>query len=278
MKIRDFILPISIRSALVKVIAAAALTALPFSALAENQTVCLQCHGSQTGRGGAPVKPWRTSVHAENGISCNDCHGGDPKDAANAMSPARGFLGAPKEVDIPAFCGRCHVGIKADYLQSAHGKALGHGGPTCVTCHGSHDIKKASLDLINEKSCTRCHSFERAAKIRGAMQEVEGQIVVIDQNIQQYKKTGVNTEAFEKELFSTRNKYHSLFHEVDTAKVVADSGQIKGELNKINASLKLIESEQHNRKLIGAGVVGLCLLAALLFYLLRKTYDRRDNQ
>ena len=272
MKKCDITLPIRMRTFLVKLITAAALLAVPLSGFAGDQTACLQCHEPQPGRGGAPVKPWRTSVHAENGISCHDCHGGDPKDAANAMSPAHGFLGAPKEVEIPAFCGRCHVGIKADYLQSAHGKALGHGGPTCVTCHGSHDIKKAALDLINEKSCSRCHPYERAAKIRGAMQEVEGLIVVIDRNIQQFKKTGVDTESYEKALFATRNKYHSLFHDVDTGKVVADSGSIKRELDKINAGLKNIEAAQHTRKLIGEAVVGLSLLAALLFYLLRKTY------
>ena len=189
------------------------------------------------------------------------------------MSPARGFLGAPKELQVPAFCGRCHVGIKADFLQSAHGRALGHGGPTCVTCHGSHDIKKASLDLINEKSCSRCHPFERAAKIRGAMQEVEGLIVAIDRNILNYKKTGVDTERLEKSLFATRNSYHSLFHDVDTAKVVAESGRIKGELNKIDAGLKSIEAVQMKRKMIGGAVVGLMLLAAILFWLIKKTYD-----
>ena len=64
------------------------------------ETVCIQCHGAQPGRLGEPVKLWRDSIHAENGISCNDCHGGDPKDLANAMSPARGFLGVPKDAAI----------------------------------------------------------------------------------------------------------------------------------------------------------------------------------
>ena len=246
---------------------------LPLSASAQDQTTCLQCHGAQAGRGGAPVKPWRESVHAVNGISCHDCHGGDPKDAANAMSPARGFTGAPKEMDIPAFCGRCHIGIKGDYLQSAHGKALGKGGPTCVTCHGSHGIKKAVLDLINEKSCTRCHPFERAAKIKAAMQEVEGLIASSDRKIHNFKKMGFDTESLEKGVFSIRNKYHRLFHDVDTPRVVAESVLIRGELDKVNSSLDAMGTTLQKRKRVGAAVVGLSLLAALLFYLLRKSYD-----
>jgi hypothetical protein len=255
------------------IILAVTILIFPVTVSAQDETSCLQCHAAQAGRGGAPVKAWRASVHAGNGISCHDCHGGDPKDAANAMNPARGFLGAPKEPAIPAFCGRCHVGIKEDFLQSAHGKALGHGGPTCVTCHGSHEIKKAALDLINEKSCSRCHPYERAAKIRAAMQDVEGLIVSCDRRIEQFKKTGVDTDTFEKSLFSTRNQYHRLFHDVDTAKVVAESGRIKGDLAKLNSALNVIAASQEKRQHAGAVVVGLALLAALLCYLLRKTYD-----
>ena len=77
--------------------------------MAQEEIVCIRCHGALPGRLGEPVKLWRGSIHAANGIACNDCHGGDPKDAANAMSPARGFLGAPKETAIPAFCGRRHI-------------------------------------------------------------------------------------------------------------------------------------------------------------------------
>ncbi len=260
------------KGALLPLILAGAVFLAPLTASAQ-ETVCLDCHGVQTGPGHLPVKPWRTSVHAENGISCHDCHGGDPKDSANAMSPARGFLGAPKETDVPSFCGRCHVGIKGDYLQSAHGKALGHGGPTCVTCHGSHDIQRVTLDLINEKSCSRCHSYERAARMKAAMQETEGLLGQCERQVQRFKGMGIDTDSYEKGLFALRNSYHRLFHDVEVGKVVAESGRIKGELDKINASLDTISTTMQKRKLVGAAVVGLALLAALLCYLLRKTFD-----
>ncbi|RII27978.1 MAG: cytochrome C [Geobacter sp.] len=244
----------------------------------EAATVCLQCHSSQTGRGGQVVQPWKSSIHAENGISCHDCHGGDPMDATNAMSPARGFLGVPKETDVPAFCGRCHVGILADYRQSAHGQALGKGGPTCVTCHGSHDIKKVTLDLINEKSCSRCHPYERAAKIKAAMKETERQIVDIGEKLSRFKGEGVDTESTDKGLFSIRNTYHRLFHEVNTPRVTSESSKLQGELAKIDQSLQKLDEQRAKRKLAGAFVVAGALVAALLFHLLRKTYgNNRDG-
>ena len=237
------------------------------------QTVCLACHGSQTGRGNIPVKPWQGSIHAAQGISCNDCHGGDPKDAANAMSPARGFLGAPQETAIPGFCGRCHVGILEDYRKSAHGMALGKGGPTCVTCHGSHGVQRVTLDIINEQRCSQCHTYARAAQIKEAMQAVEHELVRIDRDLGQLKQEGVDTENSDKQLFSIRNRYHSLFHDVNVALVRQESTAIRGELNKLDEFIASVVDQRYKRKIAGAFVVGGFLVAALLAHLLGKTYD-----
>jgi len=240
---------------------------------AREEIVCIRCHGAQPGRLGEPVKLWRESIHAANGIACNDCHGGDPKDAVNAMSPARRFLGAPKETAIPAFCGRCHVGVAKDYLRSAHGRALGKGGPTCVTCHSNHLVVKATLDIINEKRCSACHDYRRAGIIREAMQQTEGVIVSIGARIDNYKREGVETDKLEKRLFSVRNRFHTLFHNVDVGMVKQESARINTELNSIADSLDKIGEQRKKRKLAGAVVVGGALLAALILYFLRKSYD-----
>jgi hypothetical protein len=247
---------------------------LPLTAVAqENSTVCIQCHAGQSGRGGKPVQPWKESIHAASGISCHDCHGGDPKDAPSAMSPARGFLGVPKEAGIPAFCGRCHVGILDEYLQSAHGLALGKGGPTCVTCHGSHEIRKVTLELINEKSCSRCHPYERAARIKAAMEQTDRQILGIEDRLARFRGEGVDTEASDKSLFAVRNTYHRLFHEVNITKVTSESAKIQGELTRIDQSLQKVDDQRAKRKIAGAFVVAAALVAALLFHLMRRTYD-----
>jgi nitrate/TMAO reductase-like tetraheme cytochrome c subunit len=244
------------------------------AAAGSSDIVCIQCHGKLPGKYGEPVKLWQTSIHAENGIACNSCHGGDPKDAANAMSLARGFLGVPKEKDIPAFCGRCHVGVLKDYLTSLHGKALGRGGPTCVTCHGNHAVIKASLDLINEKNCSRCHSYQQAARIKEVMARTENRIVAIDTAIAGFKQQGIDTDPLEKGLFAVRNSFHSLFHTVDSARVSAEAARLETELLKLSDRLKQLDDKMRQRKLIGAFAVAGALLLALLAHLLRKTFDR----
>jgi hypothetical protein len=248
---------------------------LPMMLFAAEPTeiVCITCHSAMPGKYGEPVKLWQGSIHAGNGIACNACHGGDPKDAPNAMKKERGFLGAPKYNDVPGFCGRCHVGVLKDYLASGHGRALATGGPNCVICHGSHQIVKASLELINEKSCSRCHSYERAKLIRGAMQETEGIIVALDKRIVGYKEVGTDTDHLEKELFAQRNRFHSLFHNVDVKRVTAESGKIQAELKKLDITLNGLDDQGRKRKLAGGIAVAGALLAAVLVHFLRKTFD-----
>ena len=246
---------------------------VPAAAQEAAEPVCIGCHAGLPEKYSEPVRLWRGSIHAENGIFCHGCHGGDPKDAANAMSPARGFLGAPKEPAIPAFCGRCHVGVLKDYLASAHGRALGKGGPTCVTCHGNHQVVKASLGLINEKSCSRCHSFERAGVIRAAMQETEAMIVAIDGRIGKFKKIGTDTEKLEKELFAVRNSFHTLFHNVNAPLVRKESARIQDDLRKIQVVLNRLDDSRQKRKVAGSIAVLFMLLIALVLHLLRKTFD-----
>jgi len=249
---------------------------VPALAPAQEEIVCISCHGTLPGKLGEPVKLWKGSIHAENGIACPSCHGGDPRDMANAMKPERGFLGAPKETDIPAFCGRCHIGVEKDYLQSAHGKALGMGGPTCVTCHGNHLVVRASLDIINEKTCSQCHGFERARIIREAMAQTESHIVAIDAGINRYKGMGIDTEKLEKGLFAVRNRFHTLFHNVNVEMVKNEAVGINADLGKLDGTLAKIAEDLDRRKIIGAGAVGLALLAALILYLLKRSYDREE--
>ena len=238
-----------------------------------DEIVCITCHSAMPGKYGEPVKLWKGSIHSENGIACNACHGGDPKDAANAMKKERGFLGAPKYNDVPEFCGRCHVGVMKDYLASAHGRAIATGGPNCVMCHGNHQVVKASLQLINEKSCSRCHSYERAKLIRGAMQVTEGIIVNLDARITGYKLLGTDTDRMEKELFSQRNRFHSMFHNVDVKRVTAESTRIQAELKKLDAELTGLDEQGRKRKVAGGIAVAGALLAGVLVHFLRKTLD-----
>jgi nitrate/TMAO reductase-like tetraheme cytochrome c subunit len=253
-----------------------ALWATPASLLAAD-TVCINCHGGQPGSLGAPVADWRTSVHAENGISCHDCHGGDPTDLAMAMAPERGFLGAPDYTDVPAFCGRCHVGISEDYQAGAHGQAVERGAAQCVVCHGSHAIQKTNLDLINEEACSQCHTYERAALIRLSLVETDTKISVVEQDLDRLYRLGFSVDEMQGGLFNQRNRFHQIFHGVDVERVRQETAGVQAEVAKVSAEVAAIDSDLGQRKLWGSVVIGLFVLAGVIFLLLRKAYEEEEN-
>ena len=243
---------------------------------AEFDNVCIQCHSGLEGKLAEPVKLWRTSVHAKNGIYCNDCHGGDPTDFAMAMSPDRGFRGKPSYTEVPAFCGRCHVGVKEDYLASAHGKALDRGGAQCVMCHGNHAIQPASIDLINEKSCTRCHSYERAKLVKEAISGTEATLVKLETSVDSLHRLGINVERLKKELFNKRNEFRRLFHTVNVEKIKAQTSKFTESLANTSKEIDNYENELNHRKVIGGVVVALLLLGGCIALLIRKSYHDEE--
>jgi hypothetical protein len=143
---------------------------------------CIRCHLRLEFRLSDPAKKITDDIHQKNGLSCADCHGGDPNsaDPKIAMSPTRGFRGAPLAKDVPGFCGRCHSNpetirkfnpsLATDQLEkywtSKHGQLLRKGDTKvaeCVSCHGVHDIRAindpiSSVYALNvPRTCSRCH-------------------------------------------------------------------------------------------------------------------------
>ena len=160
------------------------------------------------------------------------------------------------------------MGVMKHYMLSAHGRTLGKGGPTCVTCHGSHDVVSASLDLISKKNCTGCHTFDQARLIRSAMLKTEGMLKAIEKRIKVLKSQGVETDNLEKRLFSLRNRFHAMYHSLDVNLIKQESAHIQAELEKTNGV-----GGVGTGPLVGAVAVGWALMAALLFYLIRKKLD-----
>ncbi len=240
--------------------------------LRAEETVCIQCHAGQPGPLGEPVELWRQSIHAANGISCHGCHGGDPTDLANAMDPERGFIGVPAPEEIPGFCGRCHVGVQEDYLGSAHGQALGFGGPQCVTCHGNHRVVAASPDLINPTDCSRCHSYGRAEEIKTAVVATDTLINDLGARIGSLHRLGIATKEMEGKLFALRNDFHRLFHSVEVEKVRQQTAGFQKDLGEIGERVTAFEDQLSQRKLWGGGVVALLLFGGILAVLLHKAY------
>jgi nitrate/TMAO reductase-like tetraheme cytochrome c subunit len=262
----------------------ALLAALLFLALATPaaaEPVCIVCHSSDA------MKPeyrkvyqeWKKSWHAQNNVSCNDCHGGDPKDGVNAMSPQRGFLGVPKPAAVPQFCGKCHIGILRDYLDSGHGKALmAKGtGPTCVTCHGAHDVQKARLAIINETLCSKCHSYERAQLMKEALFGTEEKISAISGELKTIQSNGLDIENEEKTLFRTQAQYRALFHTVDVNLVKSQTDSFNAPLDTLQKKAQALLQELTFRRNFAGFLLLLFAAMGVVAFLLSKTYNRNDS-
>jgi len=101
------------------------------------------------------------SVHGEQLLSgnldaavCTDCHG-----AHDTTTP-----GEPRAA-ISQTCEQCHSTIFAEYAGSVHGVALLEEGnedvPTCINCHGVHDIHDPTTAQARARSpelCADCHA------------------------------------------------------------------------------------------------------------------------
>ncbi|MDH3402636.1 MAG: cytochrome c3 family protein [Acidobacteriota bacterium] len=96
---------------------------------------CGDCHDDVLGA---------VSESAHMGQSCGDCHGGhEIRAAADEAAPTSLFR-------TPALCASCHEALgeqASQYLDGIHGRALVKSGlkfaPSCVTCHGAHEILPA---------------------------------------------------------------------------------------------------------------------------------------
>lgn len=247
----------------------------PALALAE-ETVCIQCHGGQEGPLGEPVGHWRTSVHAANGVSCHDCHGGDPTDFALAMSPERGFIGVPDYTAVPEFCGRCHLGVKDDYLDSAHGRALATGGPQCVLCHGNHAIQVASIDLINPDSCSRCHDYARAEQVKQAISATETSLVNLEASVGSLHRVGIDVAHLKEDLFAKRNSFRRLFHTVELEKIKTQTAGFNQDLSATKQQIDAHEANLTQRKVVGGVIVVLLLLGGCIALLIRRSYQAEE--
>lgn len=265
------------RSACSLLILLLAIWAVVPSLLFAEDTVCIQCHSGQPGRLGAPVAEWRTSVHAQNSISCHDCHGGDPTDFAMAMSPERGFIGAPEYAEVPDFCGRCHVGVAKEYKAGGHGLAVENGGAQCVVCHKNHAVNRANLDIINEETCTQCHSYERAALIRLSLVETDTLVSKVEQDLDRLYRLGFAVDEMKGSLFNQRNAFHRVFHDVDVDRVRQETAAVQAELGKIVSQIAEVDATLGKRKLWGSVVIGFFLLAGVIFLLVRKSYEEDEK-
>lgn len=103
-------------------------------------------HGFAVSKEGLLVAANCTSCHGSHGILSHK----DPK------SPTF-------RTNIPATCGKCHVGINEQYQAGIHGKAVAAGNlnaPVCTDCHTAHAILEPTSSEFRMQStpvCGSCH-------------------------------------------------------------------------------------------------------------------------
>jgi cytochrome b subunit of formate dehydrogenase len=146
---------------------------------------CGACHADDAFNARRPVRINRPlagfehSVHFTTlmedgtGASCTDCH------AAHQLYPSADPRSTTSRGSIAATCGACHDAVAQAYADSIHGRAVARGNtdaPTCVDCHGEHDIRAAgdpdaSLypSRVAEASCVGCHESERISRRYGML-------------------------------------------------------------------------------------------------------------
>ncbi len=248
----------------------------PWGVEKQGESACIVCHTSDIMKTEFQKIPheWQISWHYQNDISCHDCHGGDPEDETMSMSHQRGFGGSPEYADVPEFCGKCHIGILKNYIKSGHGKALKSEGtgPNCITCHGSHNIQKASIDIINAQQCSKCHSYARAKIMKQAIFLTEKKIQGIENNLVKLKDEGVFPEEEEKALFRTHAEFRTLFHTIDVNRVAERTDEFTKRLTVIETKIDDTFKELDFRKNFSAFLMLIFIGIAITLSMLSRTY------
>jgi nitrate/TMAO reductase-like tetraheme cytochrome c subunit len=124
------------------------------------KTNCVRCHLTAGRELTTPVREFARSVHDLAQLSCNSCHGGNTKDDATAHEDKFGFIGTKISAHI-ATCNSCHDREAQQFKKSKHwwdlSKKINRNYPTCVDCHGNHDVGRPPAEFSMTNVCTDCH-------------------------------------------------------------------------------------------------------------------------
>jgi len=152
---------------------------------------CLRCHGGQPPAGqqqAATVNMGQLEGSIHGALGCTDCH---------QIDPSRSHVGAAAQVA----CSSCHEDAAQGFNQSPHisGRQQNIDGlPTCVTCHGGHDIlavadpNSKTFHRNSVQICITCHEDQQLKDrvdaipsplmIKAYENSVHGRALIIDGN------------------------------------------------------------------------------------------------
>lgn len=126
-------------------------------------TICQNCHLEQYDKTLDSVHQKMLAAGNTNAAVCTDCH--NPHTQTRITDPDSGHILPDARLHIPATCARCHSAIYEQYQSSIHGAALTEENnldvPTCIDCHGVHNISSPTTTTFRTNSpliCARCHT------------------------------------------------------------------------------------------------------------------------
>ena len=129
----------------------------------QNGPACKNCHKDKYDLIMDSVHQTALNQGNQNAPVCSDCH--NPHRQSRLIDITTKKIIPAMRVEIPQTCARCHNGIYETYKNSVHGSALiGDGNldvPTCVDCHGVHNIGDpltVQFRLKSPELCAKCHT------------------------------------------------------------------------------------------------------------------------
>jgi cytochrome b subunit of formate dehydrogenase len=110
---------------------------------------------------------WQGIKEGKNAATCTSCH------SAHSILRSDSPASTTSRTGIIEVCQRCHLKEAQAYKAGGHGRTLLHGNhdvPTCVTCHGDHDMTSLrgragdARTWASTQVCIWCHGNERMMK------------------------------------------------------------------------------------------------------------------
>lgn len=253
--------------------------------ITQERNFCYECHMGLRGRLKEPGVEFKESVHSMEGRQCNICHGGNPNlfDEKQAKSDRYNFRGKPADSVIPSFCGRieCHSVAYFQFQKSAHFQSVKETGePSCITCHGTHNIKRSSREVMSITACVGCHDIRYAREIINAVFEIEDEFKEIQKSISFLESKNIDVGEVVSKLSEIKGIFYQLVHVfsqdlmVFSKKIIdLEAKALRDELGKKVAMLKRIDL-LYMLTFITISII----IMIFISYFLYSNYKRKEKQ
>ncbi len=124
---------------------------------------CKFCHANEHTKAMDSVHAKALEAGNRDAAVCTDCHTAHA--VQDWVDETTGETLPEARTQIPQTCAKCHSEIHDKYAESVHGSALTEENnpdvPTCIDCHGVHNIEDPTTNqfrLSSPEMCANCHT------------------------------------------------------------------------------------------------------------------------